>query len=346
MDSFWIDPNRDPRWAQLVKRHSSASVFHSREWLEALRSTYGYQCIALTASAPNQDLENGMVFCAVHSWLTGRRLISLPFSDHCQPLVQGTANLQDLLDSVVRDGKSEQWKFIEIRPSTSFSDNTANFHAAESFFLHKLDLRMSASELFRSFHKDSIQRKIRRAERERLTCEVGRTESLLDKFYTLLLSTRRRHHLPPHPRAWFRNLANCMGDRLKVRVASHQGQPVASILTLHFKDTLVYKYGCSDAAFHSLGGMHLLFWQAIEEAKAEGLTQMDLGRTDADNEGLATFKERWGATRTSSRYWRFPLTRARAARGTWQLGIAKQIFAHVPDRILTAAGELLYKHVG
>jgi hypothetical protein len=29
-----------------------------------------------------------LVFCRVRSWLTGRRSISLPFSDHCEPLVE------------------------------------------------------------------------------------------------------------------------------------------------------------------------------------------------------------------------------------------------------------------
>jgi len=36
--------------------------------------------------------------------------------------------------------------------------------------------------IFRGFHKNSIQRKIRRAERERLTYAEGRSEALLEKF--------------------------------------------------------------------------------------------------------------------------------------------------------------------
>ena len=43
-----------------------------------------------------------------------------------------------------------------------------------------------------------------------------------------------------------RNLIACLGDNVKIRVASKDGRPVASILTLRHKRTLVYKYGCSD----------------------------------------------------------------------------------------------------
>src|SRR5207253_7683501 len=95
-----------------------------------------------------------------------------------------------------------------------------------SFYFHQLDVSPSLEKLFRGLHKDSIQRKIRRAEREALDCEEGRSELLLRKFYRLFLATRRRHTLPPQPFAWFRNLVDCLGDHLKVRVASKDEKPI------------------------------------------------------------------------------------------------------------------------
>src|SRR6185295_20146121 len=85
--AYTIDPLRDSRWPDLIVRYPNASVFHTRGWLEALRSTYGYVPVAFTTSAPNENLTNAVLFCAVRSWLTGSRLVSLPFSDHCEPLV-------------------------------------------------------------------------------------------------------------------------------------------------------------------------------------------------------------------------------------------------------------------
>jgi len=70
---------------------------------------------------------------------------------------------------------------------------------------------------------------------------------------------------------------------LQIRVAFHGKWPVAAILTLRHKDTLIYKYGASDTRFNHLGGTQLLFWNAIQEAKREGLLTFDLGRTDRDN---------------------------------------------------------------
>lgn len=345
MTVFQIDPIQDPRWAEFLHRHPRASVFHTPRWLGALWRTYGYEPVVLTTSAPDQKLSSGLVFCHVNSRLTGRRLVSVPFSDHCEPLVDDQEELEYLLASVARDLEKGRWKYIELRPLNFPEDTSVAFQKDKVFHFHVLDLRPTEEQLVRSFQKDSTQRKIRRAEREGLTYEEGRTEALLEKFYTLLLTTRRRHQLPPPPRDWFRNLIACLGDQLKIRVASREAQPVASILTLRFKDTLVYKYGCSDARFHNLGGIHLLLWRAIQEAKNDGLHQFDLGRSDVDNEGLATFKDRWGAARSTLTYWRYPGRPAQNANGAWKQGIAKQIFAYMPDRLLTAAGKLLYKHI-
>src|ERR1700719_16804 len=83
---YQLDPTQDLRWAELVRRHPKASAFHAVAWLQALRRTYGYEPVVFTTSPPTGELKNGLVFCCINSWLTGRRLVSLPFSDHCEPL--------------------------------------------------------------------------------------------------------------------------------------------------------------------------------------------------------------------------------------------------------------------
>jgi lipid II:glycine glycyltransferase (peptidoglycan interpeptide bridge formation enzyme) len=215
----------------------------------------------------------------------------------------------------------------------------------DSFCLHQLDLSPSLEDLFRGFHKDCIQRKILRAEREALSYEEGWSESVLERFYNLVMLTRRRQHLVPQPRAWFRNLIACMGDMLKIRLASKDGQPVAAILTLRYKDTLVYKYGCSDKSFNNLGGMQLLFWKAIQEARNGGLSRFDLGRSDWDNPGLIAFKDRWGAARSALAYWQFGAAPVRSIHSGWQARMARGIFGHMPDSVLPLAGSLVYRHL-
>ena len=70
------------RWSALVHSHAQASVFHSTNWLRALQGVYGYEPVVVTTCPPVELLTNGLVFCRISSWLTGSRLVSLPFSDH------------------------------------------------------------------------------------------------------------------------------------------------------------------------------------------------------------------------------------------------------------------------
>ena len=340
---YEIDPLRDSRWPRFLERHSQATVFHSPEWLEALSRTYGYRSGVLTSTGPDRDLVNGLVFCRVKSWLTGRRVVSLPFSDHCTPLVDRAEELVEFLAKLKQD--RTRGKYVEIRCLAGQPAAAAGLAVAAAYCLHRLDLSPSHDEILRGFHANHVRRKIARAEREGLTYEEGRSELLLQKFYRLALLTRRRHHLPPQPLAWFRNLIACMGDRLKIRLASYQGRPAAGTLTLRYKSTMTYKYGFSDVSFHRLGSMQLLLWRAIQEAKSEGLAAFDMGRTDWANPGLIAFKDHWGAARKSVVYLRDPARELPRGTGGLAMRLASQAFTLVPDSLLTAAGNLLYRHM-
>jgi Acetyltransferase (GNAT) domain len=346
-----VDPIGDARWSAFVAASPRACVFHSAAWLQALRQSYGYRPVVYSSTASRAVLQDGLVLCEVRSWLTGRRMVSLPFSDHCDPLVDDPNVLGEMLSTLRAQASNMGWRYIEMRPFLSLSCGYSRFRTAEQYFHHELDLSPSLDTLFCSFHKDSTQRKIRRAEKENLSFQEGSTNSLLKAFYSLFLLTRRRHCIPPQPLRWFRNLISAFKEDLQIRVAFKADRPVAAILTLRHKGTLTYKYGCSDARMNNLGGTQMLFWRAIQDAKKRGLVQFDLGRSDITNTGLVTFKDRWGASRTEMSYLRYyPGGTSNAidisSKNDWKLRLAKPIFARSPDAVLRTVGSLLYRHIG
>ena len=341
-----LDPLTDPRWPEFLARHPYASVFHSPGWLQALRQTYGYEPVAFTTSKGG-DLANGVVFCQIRSWLTGNRLVSVPFSDHCQPLASAS-DLEAILQSVDHSRRSRGWKYVEIRPRVSeglFEDQT-DFEMSQAYSLHSIDLQPSVENIYRGFHDSCVRRKIKRADKEKLTFESGNSEPLLNKFGHLLLLTRRRHKLPPQPAAWFRNLAHSLGDQLTIHVLSKDRDPIASIITLTHKNSLVYKYGCSDAQFHNLGAMSLLFWKLIQMGKQMGSVELDLGRSGPEDPGLIAFKEHLGGKVSELKYYRSPARSVRKQMSVSTTPWARQALARMPDRVLVGAGQLLYRHLG
>ncbi len=337
---YEIDPLHDERWPEFLRRHPSASIFHTPEWLCALHRTYGYKPGAVTTTAPKEPLTNALLFCRVRSWLTGRRLVSVPFSDHCAPLVECDETLNRLVSHLKPELDRGSAKYLEIR-SSAVRDGMSD---SASFCLHHLDLRPSLDELFHRLHANCIRRKIARAQREQITCKEGTSEDLLREFYQLTVLTRRRHYVLPQPLSWFRNLLTSIGSNAKIRIAYCHGEPAAAIFTIRYKTTMVYKYGCSDARFHRLGPMQLLMWKVIEEAKRDGFLEFDMGRTDWDNPGLLAFKDRWGCTRSTLTYLRY--SAQPQAAGNLSFRFPTPVFTHAPSILLATAGGLLYRHIG
>jgi hypothetical protein len=345
MGLYHLDPCNDARWPRFLDRCPDASVFHTRGWLEALHRTYGYKPVVYTMSAPGRELVNGQAFCRIDSWLTGCRLVSVPFSDHAAVLMEGPEDFESLLSCLQEEVDKKKWKYVDLRPVGCELAAPGGFRTSDVYYHHKLSLDMDLDTLLHSFHKNCIQRKIRRAKREKLDYTEGRSEILIRQFYRLFSLTQRRHRIPPQPISWFHNLADCLGEAMKIRVAWSKGRPIAGIVTLSTKTSMTYKYGGSDSRYHRLGGMAFLLWKAIQEAKACGFAELDMGRTDCENSGLVTFKERWGATRSTLMYWRYPANIIASAR-RWEFKVAQRIFALMPASALPAAGRLLYRHVG
>ena len=341
---YTIDPLVDNRWDELVSTHPDASIFHHSGWMRALARTYGFRPIVLTCGPDRGPLTNGIPFCEVRSWITGARLVSLPFSDHCDPLLNGSENLSDLVAWVKDELAWGKLRYVEFRPLQCELGSDPAIASGQSFWLHTLDLQPPLGRIFEGLHKDSLQRRIRRAEREGLNYEKGLSSELLQDFYTLLIKTRMRHALPPQPLSWFTNIAAFLRDHLQIRVARKGEEPIAAILTLVHGDTVVYKYGCSDQRFHNLAGMPFLFWKLIEESNAEQMKQLDFGRTDIENSGLTRFKDQFGAERRRLTYLR---CRARAGEETsvsHSRDSMRRLFSRLPATVSCPLGALLYRH--
>jgi CelD/BcsL family acetyltransferase involved in cellulose biosynthesis len=345
-----INPLQDDRWPEFLSRHSQASVFHTRAWLESLRRTYGYEPVAFTTSPVGEPLDNGVVFCTVKTWLVRRpRLVSLPFSDHAQPLVRNEETLQSLLALLETKIKAGQWTSVEFRPpnTPAVYGEWANFADGCQYVLHTLDLSGPLEAIFHGLNKDSTQRKIRKAERSGVVYLEGQSEELLQDFFHLAVMTRRRQAVPPPPIEWYRNVVTSFGPDAKIRVArTKEGKLAGAILTLFFKETMLFKYGASDTEYHRLGTMPFLLWKAIEDAKQCGANTFDFGRSEVENTGLVHFKAHFGGEQKVLTHKVYPARTWDPASEGISMRVAKKVFALLPHAAIIRAGRLIYPHIG
>jgi CelD/BcsL family acetyltransferase involved in cellulose biosynthesis len=215
-----------------------------------------------------------------------------------------------------------------------------------SYCFHTIDLTCDEQALFLKLHKNSIRKMIERAEREKLRYVAGRSNDLLKAFYKIHVRNRSRLRIPPQPFRWFKNLSECLGSAMQVRLALQGNRLAAGIVTLKFRETLVYKYGSSDPQLNRLGGTPSLLWEAIRDAKAMGVHEFDLGRSDWDNPGLITFKDRLGGKQSVLSSWRYPNAGAQSGLLERLKRPAAWAMGHTPLPILIVAGSFLYRHIG
>jgi CelD/BcsL family acetyltransferase involved in cellulose biosynthesis len=336
-----LDPLADARWRALVDGHPRASAFHTPEWLEALRRTYGFTPLAYARDGA--DLSDAILFCGVSSWLTGRRLVSLPFSDHCDPLVDGADALGEVLGRVASDARRRGWRYVQIRPRSA-AVIADGFGRDESNYLYTIDLGRDLDAIFAAIKKNN-RYDIRRAERTGLRPVVGRDQTFVRAYYRLHAMTRSTQGVPPQPYAWFENLARCLDDMLEIHLLLDGDTPIAGLVTIQFRDQLMLKYSASDPVRDRLGMGKSLVWRSIARAKERGVTTLDWGRCEPHHTGLAQFKERFGAVRSDLVYLRSPSVPPRRQHSSWFNTAARSIAPRLPVRVLTAAGRVAYRHV-
>src|SRR4051794_32053546 len=95
-----LDPVTDPRWEAAV-RAPDATVFHHPAWLRVLREEYRHPIWAVCLEDDEGRVVAGLPVATVVSRLTGNRLVALPFSDVCPPVLSGDlSRLPPLVDAL------------------------------------------------------------------------------------------------------------------------------------------------------------------------------------------------------------------------------------------------------
>jgi CelD/BcsL family acetyltransferase involved in cellulose biosynthesis len=338
-----IDPIEDREWLFLLEGSASGQVFHHPAWLSLLREQYGYEFRACCVRADGA-LRAGLPIAWIKSRLTGRRLVSLPFSDVCSPLIapesgaQEEAELGRALSRLAADAGLP----LTVHGPLSAPGATTDLR----FVQHLLPLAESPSEVEKRYAKSQVKRGIRRAEREGLTSERRTDAAALDAFYALHLRTRRRLGVPTQPKRFILRFEQLFAAGLGfVQLVLDDGSPIAAAVFLTHGKTVTYKYGASDSRSLPKRPNNLLFSEVIRWACAAGFQTLDFGRTELQNDGLRSFKKAWGASEAVLPY-------SQLAEG----GPARQ--SALRDRVMTTSirrspafvgrvmGEALYGHFG
>jgi CelD/BcsL family acetyltransferase involved in cellulose biosynthesis len=289
----------DPRWLAFVTASASATPFHHPAWATLLSECYGFRASVL-AMGEGDVMTGGMPVMEVKRPLGARRWVSLPFTDHCAPLVS-EPQAEPFLAAATQQAERAGISQIEVHaPLEGFG-----IHSRAEGVIHTLHLSPDPEEVRRSFHKSQVIRSINRAEKEPIFVRRGQSAAdLTEAFYGLHVRTRRKQGVPVQSRRFFELLWKHMLSRgLGFVLLTYSGTtPIAGAVFLTWNGTITYKYGASNPDYLQLRPNHLIFWEAIRWSCENGFHTFSFGRSDLDNKGLRDFKNGWGTTEEELRY--------------------------------------------
>ena len=337
-----LDPCTSPRWLEFVERHPDATIFHHPVWLKMLKRTYKYEAFAICLQE-RDHIETGIPFMEVKSYITGKRWISVPFSDHCQPLLSSDprGETNELLQFLFRKQRSESPR-IEIRWKM---ETELPVYREGLFVMHVSELSRDADSVFRTFKKTQVQQPILKAMRDGVEVKECETFHEFEVFYDLQVETRRRLGVPAQPRKFFRAVWE---DIIRsgygfVLMASKGSRPIGGAIFFSYKGRVTYKYAASDYKYRSLKPNDVTLWEAIRKACTAGATVFDFGRSEKRNEGLRNFKNGWGTQEYDLDYTILSSSSPGVPRSN-KNRIAAAIIRNTPRVVCRLSGELLYKH--
>jgi hypothetical protein len=338
-----VDPLEVPNWDKQVLRLPGCTFFYSSAWARVLVESYGYKPLYFTIF-DGEALSACLPVMEVDSFLTGRRGVSLPFTDYCEPIVSTPGQFHELFEKAAEYGKRRGWKSLELRGANEYLHDSP---PSSTYLTHTLALTASEAPVFSSF-RESNRRNIRKAVASCLNVQIAASKEAIRQFYRLNQITRREHGLPPQPLRFFEKVhEHVIWKGLGfVALAHRENAAVAASVYFHFGGAAIYKYGASNKRYQHLRPNNLVMWEAIRRCIQTGCTSLSLGRTDVDGDGLRQFKAGWGAKEQPINYYKQDIkTREFLSDSRRTNGVTSKVAACLPLPILRAAGILLYRHM-
>lgn len=327
------------------------TFFYQPAWLDLLSRLYGYSIISLTTTNSSGEITGYLPLGLLRSPLTRRRLVALPFSDHCPLLAENETSAQALIDQAIHLAQKHKARYLELRTGVHPVLAQRTDLAESNLYVRWVLSLVHGSDALWSGLRKPVQRQIKKSHHLGVQIRLAETRADMDVYYRLHLQTRsKKHGMPAQPRHFFLGLwdAFAASDGMKLLLAEYEGKVIAGMILLACGRTIRYAYGASDERYLQLAPNNLLMWKAITWACEQGYRTFDLGRTACDNEGLMEFKRRWGAAREPLTYYYCPQMAGLASTSEQSLKfrVLTTCWRQLPLRITGPLGGYLYKHLG
>ncbi|MCP4990674.1 MAG: GNAT family N-acetyltransferase [Colwellia sp.] len=347
-----IDPEKDKRWDKFVGDHPLGWLTHLSGWKRVLEKSFKHMKGHYLVILNMDNIKAALPVYEVRSWLTGNKLVSIPFATLCDPLVSEISDMKVILEAVKRLAQNLGISCVEIRTHNSHTlIEDDSLSVDRKYKHHYLLLDRPPEELRKKFSRSCVRQRISRASKSDLVLKKVLNVSDLEVFYKLHLMSRKQNGLPAHPYKFIKMLwaEFSLSQKVTIFLAEHKRKTIAGIMLFKYKNRISAEYLVLDNKFLSLSPGHFLFWETIKSACEEGFKIFDFGRTSSANVSLMDFKKRWGTEVEDLPQFFYPketVVDSIRVEQQWKYRMMKGICRHSPLCIQGVIGKFCYCHLG
>jgi FemAB-related protein (PEP-CTERM system-associated) len=276
--------------AAYVRAHPEGTPFHLPAWLNGVAKGTGQRAHWLVAERGGR-IAGVLPLTAVTSMLFGKALVSSGFAVGGGVLADDEA----AIDALAKAG----WALAERLGCPSLELRGGPLPEGEGW-THKLD---SYAGFVRPIEADddaqlkAIPRKqraeVRKALDAGMTVTVGRGPEDRRAHYAVYAESVRNLGTPVFPKRLFDAVLDAFGEDADILTVRHEGQAVASVLSLYHNGTVMPYWGGGTFGARALRANELMYVSLMRHARERGCTAFDFGRSKPGT-GAFSYKKNWG----------------------------------------------------
>jgi FemAB-related protein (PEP-CTERM system-associated) len=268
---------------------ADATPFHDPRWGRAVERATGHHWLVLGARDAVGELIGVLPMHVLRSRLFGHALASTGFAVDGGILAEDARVVAALADAALAQAAELGIGHVALRGGPA----PADWAVDDATYVGYSRALAPDSEAELAAIPRKHRAEVRKALANPLSVTTGRAAADRRAHYAVYAESVRNLGTPVFPRALFDAVLDAFGDDADILTVRHDGTPVASVLSLYWRGTVMPYWGGGTRAARGLRANERMYFALMDHARGRGMTSFDFGRSKAGS-GPAAYKKNWG----------------------------------------------------
>jgi FemAB-related protein (PEP-CTERM system-associated) len=282
-----------------LRAHGGSTPFHRPAWVNAITNASGHRGHYLVAADGNDQIRGVLPLHDVRSRLFGHALVSSGFAVGGGVLTDDDATGSALAEAGWILAAQLGAPSLELRGG--LLPNGPEWHVERETYAGFVRPLAADDEAMLTAIPRKQRAEVRRALGLGMEVRIGCGTLDREQHYRVYSESVRNLGTPVFPRRLFGAVLEAFGDEADILTILHQGQAVASVLSLYHDGVVMPYWGGGTKEARGLRANDLMYFALMRHARKRGCDRFDFGRSKAGT-GAFAFKKNWGFTPESLPY--------------------------------------------